>query len=128
MALNPYKLRIENRKDYLFAHVEADELSLEIAHGYLSEVAEASRSLGLDKVLVLRDIPAVFPDSGQFGIAQDALEMLRGIKVCWVNPHAANQPGLDFAALVAGNRGAIFKIFTNESDAAAWLMDDQDVS
>ena len=123
MAQSQYTLRIDDREHYLFAHVKADRLSVEIARGYLAEVASACHAGGLNKVLVLRDIPEVFPDSGQFGIAQEAIEIIHGLKVCWVNAQSEIQPGLDFAALVAANRGAHFKIFRNEADAEVWLLD-----
>ncbi|MFL6373815.1 MAG: hypothetical protein ACJ73D_04025 [Pyrinomonadaceae bacterium] len=120
-AVPTYRLRFEEREHYLFAHVQAAEIKLELECGYMREVADKCDALGATRCMVLRDIPEVLCDSGQFNIAREAMEMFRNIKICWVNPYAANQASLDFASMVATNRGGEFRMFGTEIDAEKWL-------
>src|SRR4051794_8786462 len=121
-AVPAYRLRFEKREQYLFAHVLAAEINVEIARGYLREVADQCNSLGATRCMVLRDIPEVFSDSGQFNIVHEAMEIFGGIKICWVNPFAVNQSSLDFATLVGTNRGGMFAMFSTEIEAEEWLL------
>jgi hypothetical protein len=121
-AVPTYRLRFEERELYLFAHVQAAKIDLDIARGYLLEVADACHALGATRCMVLRDIPEVFGDSGQYSIAHEAIEMFGRIKICWVNPYAVNQSSLTFAAMVATNRGSRFGMFSTETDAEKWLL------
>ena len=117
-----YSLRLEDRGKYLFAHVQAERIDLQIARGYLREVAEACRALEHTRALVIREIPEVFGDAGQFAISHEAMEMFAGIKICWVNPFLGNKASLDFATTVATNRGGRFGMFSNEIEAEEWLL------
>jgi len=49
-----YSLRLEDRGNYLFAHLQAEHIDLEIARGYLREIAEACRALNCTKALVIQ--------------------------------------------------------------------------
>ena len=121
-AVPTYSLRFEPREGYLFAQVSADKIDIDIVRGYLREVADECHERGFDRCIVVRDIPGVFDDSGQFGIAQEAARLFDGIRICWVNPYGDYQDSLDFATLVATNRGANFGMFGSEADAEAWLL------
>jgi hypothetical protein len=72
--------------------------------------------------MVLRDIPEVLDDVGQFGVAHEAMEMFGSAKICWVNPYTVNQDSLNFATLVATNRGSSFGVFNTEHEAEEWLL------
>jgi hypothetical protein len=126
-AVPAYRLRLEEREHYLFAHVQAAEINVEIARGYLREVADQCNSLGATCCMVLRDIPEVFGDGGQYSMVQEAMEMFGRIKICWVNPYAVNQSSLDFATMVATNRGGRFAMFSTEIEAEEWLLSSRDV-
>jgi hypothetical protein len=121
-AVPTYRLRFEVREHYLFSHVQAEEINVEIARGYLREVADACSSVGATRCMVVRDIPEVFSDGGQYSIVHEAMEMFGRIKICWVNPFAVNQSSLNFATMVATNRGGRFGMFSNETDAEKWLL------
>jgi len=50
---------------------------------------------------------------------------LDGIKIAYVDLDPANHQNNQFGELVAENRGAFAKVFTNEKDAEEWLLSER---
>ena len=118
----PYELTFESRPDYLYARVSAATIDEETAMSYLREVAAKCRELGCNRLLVERDIPVMLPPGSLYFTTKGFRELMEGIKVAFVNPHADIDKGITFGVLIATNMGAQFKLQPNIDAAEKWLL------
>ena len=118
----PYTLIFEERANYLYARIEAASLTRRDALRYIREVADKTAELGCDRVLIERDIATVFARADTYFLAEKFTEMMRGIRVAWVNLHPAHDESIKFALLVGNNRGAISDVHPSIEEAEKWLM------
>lgn len=118
----PYELTFEVREHYLYAHVVATTIDEKSALSYLRKVAARCNELEATRMVLYRDIPVMLPDGVLFMVTTEFLEMIRGIKTAFVNPHISNEDAFDFAMTVGLNRGADYALFNNVADAEAWLL------
>ncbi len=118
----PYELRFDKRDGYLFAHVKSDTVDAQMVKQYTSEIAGKCNMLGAQRVMVLREIPAMMTDEQIEGLVDTVLEVFRGVSVAYVNPHQSNSPGLRLGALTANRRGGDLQIFDSPDEAEAWIM------
>lgn len=119
-----YTLTFEERPQYLYARVAARAIDRENATAYLTEVAQRVSKSGMSKLLLYRDIPAMLDDAALFHVTQEFLQMIRGVKAAFVNPHIQNTSSMEFAMTVGKNRGGNYQAFSDISDAEAWLLSD----
>jgi hypothetical protein len=117
-----YELTLEERPGYLYARVEANKITEEIAMGYLHEVTDRCRDIDCARLLVDREIPEMLPDGALFFVAAEFQKMIKGIRVAFVNKFVSNDDALDFAVRVGMNRGADYGTFNNLADAERWLL------
>jgi len=120
----PIELTFEARAGYLFVHARAETTTPETTLQFMREVAKQCAEAKLDRVLLFRDIPDTLSLSDFFLATETLLEGFRGIRGAVVNPYPVNAERLEFGSLVALNRGVTYKIFTNETEAEAWLLQD----
>jgi hypothetical protein len=116
-----YELSFEERPDYLYVLVKADTIDITRAKSYLSEVARKSKELGIKRVLLERDIPVILRDSELFFATNYFLGLMKGKRVAFVNPHNSIDQDMDFAILVAKNRGASHRLCRTIEAAERWL-------
>ena len=120
-----YELTFEERVQYLYAHVVAEELEYEAAQDYLLEIAKEVDRLDLKRLMIHRDVQHVMPRGQLFFTAANLAETFYLINVAFVNPYPELDEALNFAALTANNRGARFKVFREIEAAEKWLLKDQ---
>jgi hypothetical protein len=120
----PYTLTFEQLPDYLHARVSAPEIDRETALAYLREIADTRASLGYDRFILERDIPQMLTDTDLFYTTNDFLLMMAGAKVAFLNPHLPIDADMDFAIVIAANRGAQFKLCKDLEEAEEWLSAD----
>jgi hypothetical protein len=118
-----YELTFEQRDGYLSARVTCPAITLDLALAYMTRIAEKSVELGGDRVLIHRDIPVSLPDGAVFVVVERFVELIGNrTRSAVVNEYPANEPSLEFGALVAENRGAQLKVFESIRDAEEWLL------
>jgi hypothetical protein len=122
--MTPYELTFEQRSFYLYARVAAVTIDRESASAYLLDVAVKCEELSSDRLLLERDIPAMLSISDLFFTTQSFLGMMGGIRVAILNPYEPIAKELQFAMMIADNRGAQFRLARDLADAEAWLRSD----
>jgi hypothetical protein len=122
MAQQTYKLSLESRKGYLYAGVESERINETIALAYMKEIMERCRAEGLLKVMIYRDIPAMLTTGPLFYVARQFQEMMKGLKVAFVNPHENIVHEMHFFIMTATEGATEYMIFNNAADAEGWLL------
>lgn len=122
MAQQTYKLNLESRHGYLYAGVESEKINETIALAYMNEIMERCRADGLVKVMIYRDIPAMLTTGPLFYVARQFQEMMKGLKVAFVNPHENIVHEMHFFIMTATEGAAEYMIFDNAADAERWLL------
>ncbi len=119
----PYQLRFKRRPEYFYAHLTAEEDSLELSVAYWKEVAQECKKIKCRKLLVEEDIPknaiSLF-DMYEF-VNKVVFELLN-INIAFVDIYIDQMEANKFAELVATNRGVSVKVFNNFADAEKWLL------
>lgn len=118
----PYELTFEERPGYLYAHIKADTMTVEMSAAYLGEIVDKCAPLGLTRVIIYRDVPFVIEPSSLFFSMQEEINLLKGLKLALVTPFPATEDALNFAILVSNNRGANFKLHPTIEAAEKWLL------
>lgn len=78
--------------------------------------------MGVKRLMIDRVIPTTLDDATLFFVVNDLLEMLHGVKTAFVNRYLSNQSSMDFAIMVAVNRGAFHEVFATTAAAEVWLL------
>ncbi|MFT3745213.1 MAG: hypothetical protein QM785_13080 [Pyrinomonadaceae bacterium] len=117
-----YELTLERRPEYVYACVKAASISLAIIVSFLSEAVEFCNEQGLERILLVRDIPAMLSDTDIYFAGIEFSKTVGTIKLALVNPFSNYAAPLDFVETVTSNRGAQMKVFSDAAEAAAWLL------
>ncbi|MFL6375006.1 MAG: hypothetical protein ACJ73D_10090 [Pyrinomonadaceae bacterium] len=120
----PYELNFQERNGYLYAHVTAGDIDRDTALDYLKKVTDSVTDSRFDRLMVERDIPVMMSSIDLFFTTQDFLKMIGPTRVAFVNRHATIHSEMEFAMLIGTNRGANYRLFSNETDAELWLLSD----
>ena len=118
----PYRLTFEPRAKYLYAHIHAETTTRAIALRYLRQIAEECVRLKYERLLIERDVPVMLSDSDIFSTTNDFLDMIRHVRVAFVNPHVTHKAAMKFAMLVGTNRGGQFHAHKTVHEAEQWLL------
>jgi hypothetical protein len=118
----PYTLHFENRGQYLYARITAEEIDRPSALEYLNEVADQLRASGLKRLMLERQIPVMLNDADLFHTTLDFLEMIRGTKAAFINPHSSIDDSMAFAMTIGNNRGAMYRLFNDADAGELWLL------
>ncbi len=117
-----YDLTFEFRPEYLYVRVEAETVSAESVTAYLHEITQKCAALGRDRLLIERDIPATLSETDTFFTGDEFAHMgIERMRIAFVDHHAENTDHLEFAMLVANNRGGHLELFNNITAAEGWL-------
>jgi hypothetical protein len=117
-----YELTFDERPGYLFAHITASQMTAEMALSYLSRIAARATVLHSTRVAIERDVPVMLPPGDLFFTTAKFLEMIRGVRVAFINPHAAIEDEMRFAIMIGTNRGADYKVVNSVAAAEEWLF------
>lgn len=119
----PYDLIFETRPQYLYARVTSETISPEMVVEYLHEVTEKCRKLAHTRLMIERDIPATLSETDIFFTGTEFAHMgIEAIRIAFVDGRAENTDHLEFAMLVANNRGGHVELFHSVPDAESWLI------
>jgi len=117
-----YSIRFEDRKEYLYVHVEGQD-SLETSISYWQEVSRQAEADGFKKILIEEDLEGQLTDLDIYQLTSDFLEMGLGkFLIGFVDIREENTNRIRFGELVATNRGIRGKIFETVDEAEAWLL------
>src|SRR4029077_6336709 len=116
----PYELTFEERDGYLYARIKADTMNREMALAYLGEIADKCAELNCRLLILERDVPVMLPSGDLFFTTQDFMNMMKGRRVAFVNPHSTIENHMDFAITIGTNRGADFALHNTVAAAEKW--------
>lgn len=119
-----YKLTFELRPGYLYAYIEGEHDNYEITKAYwLKIVAEATRT-GIRRILVDENLAENSNTVDVYAGASKLPEMFApGTKIAFVDRFIEHNDLNEFGELVAVNRGANGRVFTDIAVAEKWLLD-----
>lgn len=118
----PYELIFETRPQYLYARVTSETISPAMVVDYLHRVTERCHELEQTRLMIERDIPATLSETDIFFTGTEFSQMgIERLRIAFVDERAGNTDHLEFAMLVANNRGAHVELFHNVADAESWL-------
>jgi hypothetical protein len=117
-----FELTFEERPGYLYARVVADAIDRQAAAEYLLDVAAKCEELSCSRLVLDRDIPTILNASDLFFTTKEFLPMMVGISVAFLNRHETIENEMEFAVMVARNRGADFKVVRDLAAAEEWLL------
>lgn len=120
--LHDYELKFERRPEYLHARIRSETMDQSMAHEYLAKVAEEVHSVKATKLMLERDVPVMLKDVDLFHTTQYFLNLIRGVRVAFVNPYIEIHDDMDFAVTIGTNRGANYRLFKGVVEAEAWLI------
>ena len=116
----PYTIKLDDRREYLYAFVSGEILTPEIAKQYWDEIANKAFEIRQTKIMIEKDF-------AQSVSAAEMLEMgtyLGGIlstkKIAFLDRHG-NVAINNLGQKIALNRGVNMKVFENIEDAEEWL-------
>jgi hypothetical protein len=121
-AMLPYDLIFDERPNYLYACVRADDIDRDTALDYLQKVAGRASGSDYDRMMLERDIPVMLSSTDVFFTMQDFLKMVGTMRVAFVNKHATIESEMEFLVLIGTNRGAKYRLFRDVGDAEKWLL------
>ncbi len=116
-----YELYFEPRDDYLYVLVRSETINVDTAIAYLEEIAAKCKELKYKCILLERDIPVILTGADLFFATNYFLNITKGKRVAFVNPHNTVDEDMDFAILVARNRGASHRVCRTVEAAEKWL-------
>lgn len=117
------KLRFEPGSEYLYAYIESDIDSYEIALGHWQEIAAELFERGLKRVLVHENIVSELSDVETFRLASELRAIgFAGVKIAILDVHPTHQCSTEFSVLVGTNRGLQVRSFGTADEAERWLL------
>lgn len=116
----PYKIKLEDRGEYLSVIVGGEKLTTEIAKMYWDEIAETCSRLGKSKILIEKDFAkgVSAPEMLEMGVYLG--KILAGTKIAFLDRYK-NESVNELGKIIARNEGVILKIFKNREEAEHWL-------
>lgn len=119
------RYRISREADFLHVHITptpSQPAPLQTtARDFLSRIASEAGKAGLGKVLVdARGVTGDLSTIERFEYGELIAELLSSFKVAFVLHRSLRDPS-SFGEIVAVNRGADFKTFTEMNEACDWL-------
>ena len=116
----------ESRDKYLYVNVESADNSARILISVFEQILPECRRLGYSKLLIEHVTSGKLNTTDAFDAATGIVALdVRGIKIAYVDHHPNHLESLQFGELVAVNRGAFGKVFSNLEQAIEWLASDQ---
>ncbi|MEQ1642062.1 MAG: hypothetical protein ABL959_01295 [Pyrinomonadaceae bacterium] len=117
------KLTFEPGSEYLYAYIESDIDSYEIALAYWQEIAGQLFERNLKRVLVHENILGELSDTDTFQLASELRSIgFSNVKIAILDNHAAHRRSTEFGVLVGTNRGLRAQSFDTADEAVTWLL------
>lgn len=116
----PYKIKLENRGEYLYALVGGEMLTPEIAKLYWDEIAEKCSAAEKSKILIEKDFAQSVSAPEMLEMGAYLGKILAGKKIAFIDRHI-NASVNELGKVVARNQGVIMRIFNNIEEAEKWI-------
>ena len=117
-----YKLTFEMREDYLYAHVECESMSLDLAKQYIKEIAEKCREVRAQCVIIDRHCPDSLSNAMSYLAISELCELAPpGFRMGIVDDDAENRRHLEFGLKSIEKSDVEVQIFANMKEAEVWL-------
>lgn len=121
----PYSLTYDEKPNYLYARVQCDTLTMEIAVDYLREVIMECRELQYTRLLIERDVPMLLTRAQNMSVAEQLAAMdVKGLKIAVVDSHSENGKLNKLAAAANRGFGIMARAYGSVPDARRWLISD----
>ena len=112
-----YSLYFEHRPQYLYVHVNADNVSYETTRKYWDEIIAMQNTRRYSRILVDNDVANELPIQDIYSVVADlAHEGLAGVS-CAIHPRKYEPATCEFEELVGTNRGLNMKVCDSLLDA-----------
>lgn len=118
-----WRLRFEDRTDYLYAEASGPEDSLAITTAYWREIAAECARRGTTRLLVcdrLRGEPAT-PDEFRHLVESLAGSGLERVRIAFHEPVSEHVRYSEFGELAMREAGFTLRVFGSEREAEIWL-------
>jgi hypothetical protein len=117
-----YELRFELRPEYLFAELNCDSMSFELARLYIQEVSDKCRETRMLHVIIDRNCPTTLSNAMSYHAFTTFSEMAPpGFRMAIVDAHEDNRKHLDFGTRSLEEFDVEVRIFATIKEAEAWL-------
>ena len=112
-----YSLYFEHRPEYLYVHVDADDVSYEMTRRYWNEIVEMQNKRHYSRILVDNDVANELRTSELYTVVADlASEPLGGVTFV-IHPRHYEADACEFEETVGMNRGLKLKVCESIDDA-----------
>jgi hypothetical protein len=119
-----YSISIEDRTQYLYVRLSAEQSSVEMLVDSMNEISQALRATGHRKLLLDRRYPHMKSLLRHMMAARLAANVLpKGMQVAVLHLESNRIGAVASIAAAAAAAGMNIKVFKNEPDAATWLLD-----
>jgi len=118
-----FEVAYERRDGYLYERISGDTKLPETKVESWREIIGTCRAEDVERLLVTMEGQGNVSEVEAFETSRDIVALgLDGIKIAYVDLDPANHQNNQFGELVAENRGAFARVFTNEKEAEDWLL------
>lgn len=118
-----WRLRFEDRDDYLYAEVSGPEDSLQISLAYVRAIAVECERRKIARLLIcdrLHGQPASHADSEHIANAfRDSI--FAKMRIAFHEPVAEHLGALEYGEMAAREAGLTMRVFASEKEAEVWL-------
>lgn len=115
-----YKVRYEDRSDYLFVHLEGDE-SLSDALQFWKDLVQNADAKKYKAVLVVDHVTGMLNPVEARMFGREAAQLSKGMTIAYVDSKEETFDINMSAEKIASNRGLNSRMFKNEEEAMEWL-------
>ncbi|MFY0697538.1 MAG: hypothetical protein JXR11_06785 [Balneola sp.] len=119
-----YKLKIEQREDYLYAYYEAEKDSIALSNELWEKISSSMKDSALSKLLVVENIKTN-PGSvlEMYNIVNAAIKLdFRGKAIAFVDLIDDHYNSNKFGETLAVNLGVNGRLFKTQDEAKKWLQ------
>jgi hypothetical protein len=115
-----YKVRYEDRKDYLFVHIAGPE-SYDNAIQLFQDLRKKTDTEHYKAFLIVDEVTGALSAGETYRLSTEIAKIHRGNIIAFVDPKEHTYNANAYGGTVVANRGVITEVFTNEKDAMEWL-------
>jgi hypothetical protein len=117
----PYKIKLEDRGDYIYALVGGDKLTAEISAQYWREIAGMCFDLGKSKIMIEKDFAESVSPAEMLQMGAYLGDLLATKKIAFIDRYG-NEDINELGKKIARNRNVKMQTFHNINEAEHWLL------
>ena len=116
-----YDIRYEERRNYLFAHIEGPE-TFDNALDFWQDLRKESRERKFTRLMVVDEVSGTLSTTQIFTLSTEIARLHPDATIAFVDPKKETLEANRFGETVLANRGITGRVFTNEEEAEEWLL------